>query len=149
MHIYIIIVVVVVILVICIIENTYYKSKIKQVFKCPNEFDVYDLDLDGVKDSILIYDVRSFNTKARDITKYKYTYKPKILFSSRVVKPLKDSLDVFKQFDKDSMLTDTVEGVLPIINYTDKLIGAESNYRVLSNLPNLKITSNEDYIYIK
>ena len=143
-----IIIIVVIIIIICVIENRYYQSSDKQSFKCPNKFEIYTLKLNDSDDKILIYNTE-IDKSAVNMGDYKYTYKPKILMTTRIVQPFKQSFKIFKNIDKDTIVTDSVEGFLPYLNYTNELLGAESKYRVLSNISGLKITSNEDYIYIK
>lgn len=148
-----IIIIVIIVIIICIIENQHYQSGgNKQIFKCPNKFEIHTLkNVDVEKsedDKILIYNTE-IDKSSINMGDYKYTYKPKILMSTRILRPFKQSMNVFKHIDKDTIVTDTVEGFLPYLNYTSTLLGAESKYRVLSNIPNLKITSNEEYIYIK
>lgn len=152
-----IIIIVIIIIIVCVIENRRNQLGDKQIFKCPNTFEIYKLKLpeepsanyEDANDKILIYNVDEFNKSQIDISQYKYTYKPKILISTRIVKPFKESINIFKHIDKDTMVTDTVEGFLPYFNYANELIGAESKYRILSNIEGLKATSNEEYIYIK
>ena len=146
-----IIIIVLIIIIICIIENKRCQSTYKQTFKCPNTFEVYKLKLNDSEneEDILIYNTKDFDKSKINTSDYKYTYKPKILMSTRIIKPIKKSLNIFKNIDKDTMITDAVEGVLPYFNYANELLVAESKYRVLSNIPNLKTTSNEEYIYIK
>ena len=170
-----IIIIVIIVIIVCVVENQHYQSGgNKQIFKCPNKFEIHTLknvgtpsDLRGRADlessildtsyvdveksednKILIYNTE-IDKSSINMGDYKYTYKPKILMSTRILRPFKQSMNVFKHIDKDTIVTDTVEGFLPYLNYTSSLLGAESKYRVLSNIPNLKITSNEDYIYIK
>ena len=146
-----IVIIVIIIIIVCIIENQYYLlGGNKQVFKCPNKFEICNLkvkdkDLDN---KILIYNTEIDKSQI-NMGEYKYTYKPKILMTTRILGPFKESINTFKHIDKDTIVTDTVEGFLPYFNYANVLFGAESKYRVLSNIPNLKITSNEEYIYIK
>ena len=144
------IIIVIIIIVVCIIENQNYQlGGDKQIFKCPNKFEVYKLkNVDGEDNKILIYNT-GFDKSGINMGDYKYTYKPKILMTTRILQPFKQSFSTFKNIDKDTLVTDTVEGFLPYFNYTNSLLGAESKYRVLSNIPNLKITSNEEYIYVK
>jgi len=148
-----IIVIIVIIIIICVLENQYYQSGNKQSFRCPNKFEVETLKLDGGKtEKILIYNVKYLKDKSKlgfDENDYKYTYKPKILMRTRFTQPFKESLNAFKNINKDTMITDAVDGLLPYFNYVNNLLTAESNYRVLSNVPNLKTTSNEEYIYVK
>jgi len=150
------IIIIVIVIIICVIENIFYSHKIRYKFKCPNTYEIKEIetvddDGDSFKSDILIYNLRYEKElkKKTNIEKYKYTYKPKILISSRIIKPFKDSVKSFKNIDKDTLITDTVEGFLPYVNYASGVLNNESHYRVMSNIPNLKITSNEDYIYIK
>lgn len=159
-----IVIIVIVIIIICVIENYNYQSGgNKQIFKCPNKFEIHTLEnvgapsdlntsyvnVDNSEDNkILIYNTE-IDKSSINMGDYKYTYKPKILMTTRILKPFKQSINVFKHIDKDTLITDTVEGFLPYLNYANTLLGAESKYRVLSNIPNLKVTSNEEYIYIK
>ena len=146
-----IVIIVIIIIIVCIIENQYYQyGSNKQLFKCPNKFEIYELNVNdkNLDNKILIYNTEIDKSKV-NMGDYKYTYKPKILMTTRILKPFKDSINIFKHADKDTIVTDTVEGFLPYLNYVNFLLGAESKYKVLSNIPNLKITSNEDYIYIK
>ena len=146
-----IIIIVIIIVIICVIEKQYYQSgNNKQIFKCPNKFEICTLNIKdkNLDNKILIYNTEIDKSEV-NMGDYKYTYKPKILMSSRILQPFKESMKVFKHIDKDTIVTDTVEGFLPYFNYANTLLGAESKYRVLSNIPNLKITSNEEYIYVK
>ena len=146
-----IVIIVIIIIIVCVIENQYYQyGSNKQTFKCPNKFEICKLNVNDEKldNKILIYNTEIDKSQI-NMGDYKYTYKPKILMTTRLLKPFKDSLNIFKHADKDTIVTDTVEGFLPYLNYANFLLGAESKYKVLSNIPNLKITSNEDYIYVK
>ena len=148
-----IIIIVIIVIIVCVIENQHYQlGGNKQIFKCPNKFEIHTLknaDVENSEDNkILIYNTE-IDKSSINMGDYKYTYKPKILMTTRILRPFKQSMNVFKHIDKDTIVTDTVEGFLPYLNYANSLLGAESKYRILSNIPNLKITSNEEYIYIK
>lgn len=140
----------VVIIIICAIESKIYSSSVKDTFKCPNTFSTEILSKNNINDEILIYNINASNLDISSWNKkYQYTYIPKILMSTRLNKPFKDSINSFKQVDKTTIATDVVEGFLPFINYTNTIILLQSNYRVMSNIKGLKITSNEEYIFIK
>lgn len=145
-----ILIIFIVVIIVCTIENKIYSSSVKDVFKCPNTFSTEILSRNNINDEILIYNINTPNLeKSSWDKKYQYTYIPKILMSTRLHKPFKDSINLFKQADKTTIATDVVEGFLPFVNYTNTIILLQSNYRVMSNIKGLKITSNEDYIFIK
>ena len=72
-----------------------------------------------------------------------------MLLLTRLIKPVKESCKTFKNIDKDTAITDIAEGVVPYINYMDNMIQPSNNYKVLSNIPDLKITTDNEYVYIK
>ena len=146
---------VVIIVIILIVENVYYNTKIRYKFKTPNTFDIHEIEVldndgDTVKNDVLIYNVsysKELNKSYFD--KYKYTYEPKMLLLTRLIKPVKESCKTFKNIDKDTAITDIAEGVVPYINYMDNMIQPSNSYKVLSNIPDLKITTDNEYVYIK
>ena len=141
----IIIIIILILLILSKFENKLNQSN-KQSFKTPNTYIKAKLK-DG--DEILIYakshekDIEQFKNN------YKYSYDPKVLISTRLNKPFKESFETFKNIDKDSIITDTVGSVIPLLTYSNSLFNFNSGYKVLSNLDNLKVTSDENMIYIK
>jgi hypothetical protein len=63
--------------------------------------------------------------------------------------PIKQSVNTLKNIDKDTFITDITTSIRPYLNLAVNVVDFESDYTVLSNIPNLKIISDENYIYIK
>ena len=141
----IIFILLIIVIIICVIENSRFYSSSKIKYKCPNTYEIYNYKTD----KILIYNDKYLNTNKVNIEEYKYQYKPKILISTRLVNPFKQSIKTLKNIDKDTIATDITSSVKPYLNFIVNTIDFESGYTVLSNIPDLKIISDENYIYIK